>query len=182
MLVRVASYTTPIEAHLSRGRLEAEGVPAFVCHEQHVGAIWMYSIALGGAKVYVHRNDLARARDIVEAHNRGDFALEDEDPLSCPRCHKQPVVQRRLSWKSALLCAHLVNVPLYFRWATLKCLACGNQWDLPETRTYRLSAIALSVVVATTLCFVVLLLLLSPYCLDGTKYIFIFRQSEACSY
>lgn len=181
MLIRVASYTTPIEAHVARGRLEAEGVPAFVCHEHHVGAIWMYSVALGGAKVYVHRSDESRARDIIAANNRGEFALEDDNPPSCPRCREKQVVQRRLSWKSALLCAHLANVPLYFRWVTLKCLACDNHWDLPDTSVYRFSVIAFAIVVATIIC-VLFYLLFSPYCIDGTKYILIFRQSEACNY
>lgn len=176
MLVRVAAYTTPIEAHLARGRLAAEGVPAFVCHEQHVGAIWMYSQALGGVKLYVHRNDEGRARDIVAAHNRGEFALDDEEPRSCPRCQATSISQRRISWKSALLIVHFINLPLSFHWATVKCRTCDHQWDLPSTRTYRISAIAITACIAAITCFL-FYSLFSTYCLDGTKYILFFRQS-----
>lgn len=39
----VDSYTSPIDAYLAKGRLEAEGIPAFVAHDNHVWANWMYS-------------------------------------------------------------------------------------------------------------------------------------------
>ena len=51
--VTIASFTSPLEAHMARGRLEAEGIPAFIAHENHIWAEWFLSNALGGVKVQV---------------------------------------------------------------------------------------------------------------------------------
>lgn len=166
MLTRIASYTDPIEAHLARGRLEAEGIPAFVCHEHHVWAYWIQSLLLGGVKVYVHPNDTARAREIIAAHDGGEYALPDEEPaLVCPRCrHDGGITRGRMSWKAALLTAHVANVPLYFRWATWKCGACGHEWDMPSTRTYPMISIALVGLAAVVL---LLVLFVGATCWTG---------------
>jgi hypothetical protein len=148
MLVQIASYTTAIEAHLARGRLEAEGVPAFVFHEHHVWADWLVSRALKGVKVYAHQQDGERARTIVAAHDRAEYALaeEDEPRPSCPRCQAGTVVRQRLSWRSAMLVTNLASIPLYFRWATEHCSTCGHDWDLPTTQNYSMGVLFAAVV------------------------------------
>lgn len=180
MLVRIAAYENAIEAHLARGRLEAEGIPAYVCHEHHVTAYWLRSLALQGVKIYVHPMNGDRAREIIAAHDRGEYALgDDEEIIACTRCKSMKLSHRRMSWKSALLTAHLAAIPLYFRWATMKCDTCGHEWDLPMTRAYRLSAIAPAAIVAVILC-ILFFAVFTPYCLDGTKYVLIFQQSGSC--
>lgn len=182
MLIRIAAYQNAIEAHLARGRLEAEGIPAYVCHEHHVTANWLRSLALQGVKIYVHPMNGDRARAIIAAHDRGEYALEDaEEVLACPRCQSTKLSRRRMSWKSALLTTNLVAIPLYFRWATMKCGICRLEWDLPTTRAYRLSTIAFAGVVAAILC-VLFFAVLTPYCLDGQKFFLIFQQSGSCPF
>jgi Putative prokaryotic signal transducing protein len=144
MIVRIAAYENAIEAHLARMRLEHEGIPAFVIHEHHVWANWLMSNVLQGVKVYVHRNDANEAREIVRAHDRGEYALPDEAPASCPRCGGADVMRKRMSWKGALLCANLAYIPLPFRWATLKCRRCKLEWDLPDTSTVPANVIAIT--------------------------------------
>lgn len=51
-------------------RLEAEGVPAFVAHEFHVGNVWHYWTALNGGKVQVNEEQSAEARS-MESRSRG---------------------------------------------------------------------------------------------------------------
>ncbi len=179
MLVRIAAYQNAIEAHLARGRLEAEGIPAYVCHENYIWAYWLDSLALQGVKIYVHPINADRAKEIITAHDRGDYALDEEELVACPRCTSTDVCRRRVSWKSALLVVNLTSIPLYFSWATMKCLSCRHEWDLPNTRTYRLSVIAAAAAIAAVLC-VVFFIVLSPYCLDGKKYFLIFHQFESC--
>jgi hypothetical protein len=132
MLVRIATYPNAIEAHLARMRLEHEGIPAFVLHEHHVWADWLMSSALQGVKVYVHPIDVADASQIIQAHDRGEFALEDDKPQSCPRCGGADVKRKRMSWKGALLSFFFAGVPLPFRWATVKCRQCQREWDLSD--------------------------------------------------
>jgi RNA polymerase subunit RPABC4/transcription elongation factor Spt4 len=128
MLIRIAAYENAIEAHLARGRLEAEGIPAYVCHEHHITANWLRSLALQGVKIYVHPMNRDRAREIIAAHDRGEYALEDdEEVLACPRCNSTNLSRHHVSWKSALLVANLTTIPLYFRWATMKCDTCRHE-------------------------------------------------------
>ncbi len=167
LLVKVGAYENAIQAHLARGRLEEEGIPAFVCHEHHVWAYWLYSLLLGGVKVYVHVKDEDRAREVVSAHDGGAYALPDEETPSCPRCKSEQVTRRRASWKAALLTANLVSVPLYFAWATRKCGHCGNEWDLPNTRAYPLMSPIIVAVASMALLFI---LTTGTACLIGKMY------------
>lgn len=160
MLTRIASYENAIEAHLARMRLEHEGIPAFVVHEHHVWADWLMSNVLNGAKVCVHRNNVNEARVILEAHDRGQYALEDEAPVSCPRCGGANVKHKRTSWKGALLCTGLAYIPLPFRWATRKCRQCKFEWDLADTATVPPHVIALTTA-AMLFAFVVAIALLN---------------------
>jgi hypothetical protein len=180
MLIRIAAYENAIEAHLARGRLETEGIPAYVCHEHHITANWLRSLALQGVKIYVHPMNRDRAREILAAHDRGEYALDDDQEVpACPRCQSTKLSRHRVSWKSALLVANLTTIPLYFRWAMMKCDTCRHEWDLPFTRAYRLSAIAIAAIVTAILC-VLFFEVFSPYCSDGKKFFLIFQQSGSC--
>lgn len=176
MLIRATACTNAIEAHLIRLRLEAEDIPAWVVHDQHIGADWTKSLALGGVKVCVRECDLDRARLIIAAHERGDFALDD-DPPGCPRCHARPVLHRRRSWKAALLTAHLACVPLAFRWATAHCPQCRHEWDLPDTRAYPLLAVAMTVTVATV---ILLAFVFAAFCFENPPPSGIFPPMRGC--
>ena len=168
MLIRVAAYQNAIEAHLARGRLESEGIPAFVFHEHHIWANWLYSWVLGGVKVYVNANDEERAQTVVAAHNRGEYSLQEEEAASvCPKCKSERVVLGRASWKAALLVANLVQIPLWFAWATPKCGACGLMWDLPPTRSYSLIVVTTAGLLVALLLF---LLFASLPCVTGKLY------------
>jgi predicted nucleic-acid-binding Zn-ribbon protein len=147
MIVRIAAYENAIEAHLARMRLEHEGIPAFVIHEHHIWANWLMSNVLLGVKVYVHRNDVSEAREIVRAHDRGEYALPDEAPASCPRCGNVDILRKRMSWKGALLCFGMIGIPLPFRWATLKCQQCKFTWELPDASAVPKHVIALAVLI-----------------------------------
>lgn len=175
MLTQVASYTTAIEAHLARLRLEAEGIPAFIFNEHQIGLQWDMSQALGGVAVWVPDGYLARARTTIGAHDAGTFALA-EPAHACPRCAHTDIARKRVSWKAAMVAAHLTAVPLYFRPATLRCLQCGHEWDLPLTRQYSLVAIGLAALVASAiLATLVIVAMCQPHDFPS-----IFPQTRGC--
>jgi tetratricopeptide (TPR) repeat protein len=72
-LVTIAAFSFPAQAHVVKGRLEAEGIRAFVVDEELVTANWLYSGAVGGVKVKVREGDVERALDIL-----GMEALDEE--------------------------------------------------------------------------------------------------------
>jgi hypothetical protein len=74
-----ARCLVPTQAHVLRGCLAAAGIAAVVADDQHSQVDQLISPALGGVRVLVHERDLAAARDVLAAYERGDFALEDDD-------------------------------------------------------------------------------------------------------
>jgi hypothetical protein len=75
-LTRVDS---PIQADLLCGFLGSEGVDAIAADSNVVRVNSMWTQALGGIRVMVSESDLVRARELLEAFRRGDFALPSDD-------------------------------------------------------------------------------------------------------
>ena len=66
-LITITSYSEPIEAYIVKGRLEAEGIPAFIANEHHISLAWYLSHALGGVKIQVHMKDKNKAEEILSS-------------------------------------------------------------------------------------------------------------------
>lgn len=80
-LETVAQFNDPVDAQLLQGRLQAEGIPAFLADEHLIQANRLLSIMLGGVRVQVSADDLARAQAVLARMEAGDYALdEDADP------------------------------------------------------------------------------------------------------
>jgi hypothetical protein len=92
MLVIAASFMESPEAYIFLGRLKAEGIPAYIAHEFHVGNNWAYATALGGVKVQVPADRLGEARHVERLSGAGEFRalLEAEfgdlNEIHCRKC------------------------------------------------------------------------------------------------
>jgi hypothetical protein len=64
-LLTVATFVTPLEAELTRGRLDEGGVEAIVTDAELVTVDWSMSNAIGGVKVRVAAEDAERARAVL---------------------------------------------------------------------------------------------------------------------
>lgn len=64
-MVNVATFDTIIEASISKGRLEAEGVPCWLADEHMVQTDMLTSPAIGGIKLQVSEEWAQKARDIL---------------------------------------------------------------------------------------------------------------------
>jgi hypothetical protein len=60
-LVTVAIYDTMPDAHIALGKLESEGIEAWLKDEHLVQTDWLYGIAVGGIKLQVEAADVDRA-------------------------------------------------------------------------------------------------------------------------
>ena len=77
-LVTVAQFTNPLKANVLRACLESHGIFAYVWGE-HLGVANVFlSIAGGGVRVQVRSDQVAQAREVIAAFERGDFAIEEE--------------------------------------------------------------------------------------------------------
>jgi uncharacterized protein (UPF0212 family) len=134
--ITVGAYNNPLEAHLAKGRLEVEGIPAYLAHEHHVWANWVYSQALGGVKVQVSAENAEDAVKILDAHNKGEFeeSLEeivpDIDENICPRCGSRKFQSKFPAGMIILVLLTLGLLSVIFppRREHHTCVQCGFNW------------------------------------------------------
>lgn len=132
-LVEIANYTDPLDANILKARLDAEGISAYIANENHIQMNWLYSQALGGARVMVQAEDAEQAAELVEQLNNGDLAIADDDSdayPACPRCgglaFSYPQTTRRIAFASLFF----LNIPLPFkRRERPVCDNCGYRLD-----------------------------------------------------
>jgi hypothetical protein len=140
VLVTVSAFREPYEAHLFRGRLQAEGIVAFVAHEMNVANAWHRSVALGGVKVQVSSDELELAREIEQACRDGVFKdllraeLSDLDDTVCPYCGGTKYRKRRPLPRAALAVAislYLTVVLPPVGWIR-RCESCLKEYRAPH--------------------------------------------------
>jgi hypothetical protein len=84
-MVMLERGLTPTEAHMLCSCLQAAGIQADAWDANLVQANALLSIAVGGASVRVHSTQMAEAREVLAAFQRGDCALGDDfDPGEAP--------------------------------------------------------------------------------------------------
>lgn len=141
MLITIGRYLNPIEAHIVRGRIEAEGVQAYVQHEHHIWAKWTISLALGYVKVQVSLEDVEEASAILENLQAGEYALAEEadtDPICCAKCGGTKIERVDWSWRLALWGVMFFSVVIPYTIYRVKCVECKHSWTQKELRGYPL--------------------------------------------
>lgn len=85
-MITVASFDNQADAHIAKGRLEAEGLSPVLGDSHLVQTDWLYSAALGGIKLQVPEAQAERARAVLARDHSAE--LEEEDwagPEAPPR-------------------------------------------------------------------------------------------------
>ena len=134
-LITITSYSEPLEAHIVKGRLEAEGIPTYIANEHHISAAWYLSNALGGVKIQVHKQDQIKAKNIINLLRDGEYEeeLKKETNVAesniCPNCgsvnysSKFSLPLLLLVWLSLGIA---VIFPIHRNKHT--CVECGCKW------------------------------------------------------
>lgn len=149
MLITVATFLNPVQAHIVRGRLECEEIIAFVSHEHHIWAKWPLSQALGGVKVQVASSNYENAMEVISGINTGKFSelLEEseqfEERPECARCGSGRIMALDWSWKLSIVSSFLFLLPLPYTTKLKRCEECGFIWIRHQDRPYPLSSIGL---------------------------------------
>jgi hypothetical protein len=77
--VTLARSLVPGELQILRGRLESEGIPAFVIDDNINRMTSLWSIAVGGARLLVPQQFAAEARQIIGLVKSGKFSVREDD-------------------------------------------------------------------------------------------------------
>ena len=101
-LITIATFSQAIEAHVSKTKLQSEGIECFIADENIVNMNWFYSNAVGGVKLQVKEADVKRSIEILrqkpisvdfgtdEAEEEEEEDDDDEGPC-CPKCDSSEV-------------------------------------------------------------------------------------------
>ena len=133
MLKTVARFREPYKAHIARGKLEAEGIPAIVLDEHLVQIDWLYSQAIGGVKVQVPEEALKRAQEILAVDHEAELETIRETSVEpsmvevCPKCGSSSTASRGYSLWS-LVPSLIFFLPVFFRKKGRVCSRCGATW------------------------------------------------------
>ncbi|MBF9253981.1 DUF2007 domain-containing protein [Pontibacter sp. 172403-2] len=139
-LITIATCNELTEAHILKGRLEAEGILCFLGDEHIVGAQPFYAVAVGGIKLKVPENDADEAKAILATIQGGhaDYMLDEIDlapPMqehaqvqTCPRCSSDNITQEKHNKAGFSLRSLLPDFLLSFLNQRYKCYNCGHQW------------------------------------------------------
>ncbi|EJF11245.1 DUF2007 domain-containing protein [Pontibacter sp. FD36] len=133
-LITVATFSQPTEAHILKGRLEAEGILCFLGDEQIIAAQPFYSLAVGGVKLQVTEGDVEEALELLGRIERGtsEYIIDDNielappaqvylDTESCPICESKNISAR--GFFGAVL-----GITLPFVSKRYGCHDCGYTW------------------------------------------------------
>jgi Putative prokaryotic signal transducing protein len=132
-----ASFNAPWEAELARARLEAEGVEAVLGDDNLIHMDWFVAQAVGGVKVLVRPEELARAAEILRAdHSLPEVGLaeaeDSSDPPRCPRCNSTNLVFERWNRWAFIGSLLALGFPLPVRSHRYRCTQCRGVWRPEE--------------------------------------------------
>ena len=85
-LITIATFETPVEAHILSSALRDADVECFIFDEHIVSINWLFSNAVGGVKVKVLEDDVAVALDTLAI-------LSQDKPNYTPAWRLFPVPQ-----------------------------------------------------------------------------------------
>ena len=77
-LITVASFDNYIEAEIFRSRLESFNIKTYIADDNITTMNPLYSLAVGGVKVQVHKSDFEKAHEIHAAFQAGEYKIEEE--------------------------------------------------------------------------------------------------------
>ena len=127
MLVTIARFSFPYEAHIARGRLLSAGIPAWVADEHLVGMQWLYSQAVGGVRLQVSQMDVAEASAILQEDGLGELiAQQDVEPTLCPQCCSPDVEIKRKGRGPAFLMMYTLGFAFWPVDELICCRSCGK--------------------------------------------------------
>jgi hypothetical protein len=141
-LVTVATYRDLSEGIVARAALESADIPCLLKDENMIRMDWGYSNFLGGLRLQVPEQDVARATEILSTPRPAsiDFAEQPhfEQP-TCPKCGSDDIDLKKPS-RANLPFLYFFGIPIPTRskhpgkevW---HCLTCGCTWVDDEEPT-----------------------------------------------
>lgn len=131
----IATYQYSSEAQIIKGRLLSEGIEAFLADAVTIDTDPLVSNAIGGVKLKVPTQDVAKAKDILKSIS--SYSLDDTgEPVSCPNCYSTETnlfttVSDLRSLGAFLIGFFFGTLPFYTKYE-YRCDTCKHKFNLDE--------------------------------------------------
>jgi hypothetical protein len=134
-LVTVAKYRDLSEAIVARAALESADIPCFLKDENMIRMDWGYSNFLGGLRLQVPEEDVARAQEALSAPRPESIEFAEEpgfEQPTCPKCGSADIELKKPS-RTALPLLYFFGIPIpsgsrYSGKEVWYCLHCKCTW------------------------------------------------------
>lgn len=133
-LITIKTFENAVDAHILRTKLESEGIECFIFDENTVSLNPLYNVAVGGVKLKIDEKDLDKARKIYEEINHKPFTDENDEIITCPKCHSSNLYSGFRSFKNpggffAMLLTIFFSIfPIYAK-KVYRCKDCGCEFE-----------------------------------------------------
>ena len=134
----IARYQYSSEAHIAKGRLEAEGIEVFMADSYTIDTDPLVSQAIGGVKLKVKKDDVIKAKHILNLI--ADYAVDNEGEfISCPNCDQKTLqlfstITNFKSFFAFLFGFIFQSLPFYTRYKYL-CTNCKKEFDFKKIKS-----------------------------------------------
>jgi len=128
----IGTYQYSSEAIIFKGKLESEGIDAFLKDNNTVDANPLYSNAIGGVKLFVRQEDFDRAKDVISEVSK--YSLDDNGKLlQCPNCGAEQIdlvtsIKDLKSLTAFVFAVLLGSLPFYSK-HKFKCNKCNFEFN-----------------------------------------------------
>ncbi len=130
MMVTIARFSFPHEAHIARAKLESEGIPVFVADEYTINMQWLYSNALGGVRVQIPKPFAKQAIEILsQDYSESLVEQQFQDGYPCPKCGSLDTEYMVKGKRMAFFVFTAISFPLWPFKKQINCNECGAIFD-----------------------------------------------------
>ena len=133
----IARYEYSSEAHIVKGRLEAEGIEVFMADSYTIDTDPLVSNAIGGVKLKVLSENVVAAKQILNSISNSAVD-QNGSLLSCPKCGEQSLelfstITNLKSFFAFVFGFLFGTLPFYTRYKYL-CNHCKKDFDFKEIK------------------------------------------------
>lgn len=132
-LVTIKTYDDGISAHIAKSTLESEGIMCYIYDENIVTLNPLYNFAVGGIKLKVNEEDIAKAQQFLNSIEHKPYTDNKDEVISCPNCESTDLYSDFKSMKgakgilSAISSFFFAVFPIYYK-SVYKCKQCNTEF------------------------------------------------------
>ncbi|MFI1772828.1 DUF2007 domain-containing protein [Thalassobellus citreus] len=129
----IAKFQYSSEAQIIKGRLEAEGIDAFLSDNLTIDTDPLVSNAIGGVKLKVQTKDALKAQNILDSISK--YSLDDEgSSIHCPSCNSSKIqlystIKNFKAFFSFIIGFLFGTLPFYAK-DKYRCDICNHEFDI----------------------------------------------------